>query len=47
MGNIKVSELPTSEHIKDEDLIYIGEKDTSSGGYRSRKASVGQVKEVI
>ena len=47
MGNIKVSELPTADQIKDEDLLYIGEKDTSSGGYRPRKASIGQVKEAI
>ncbi len=47
MGNIKVSELPAAEQIKDEDLLYIGEKDTSNGGYRSRKATFGEVKRAI
>jgi len=39
--------LPTADQIKDEDLLYIGEKDTSSGGYRSRKTTFGEVKRAI
>lgn len=39
--------MPTAEQIKDEDLLYIGEKDTSSGGYRSRKASIEDFKQSL